>query len=315
MKKLPTLFFAILMLAVASKKISAQINLVPNPSFEDTTACPQFIGQIDFATGWTSYRESPDYFNACANAGGMSVPSNVRGYQIAASGNAYAGIACYRCCINIREYLGAQLLTPLIKGQKYFVSLKVSLCDYTGFDCAINNLGVRFFMQSYTPITPAPLNNFAHIRDTNIISNKSTWTAIKGSFIADTNYQYLSIGNFYTDSHTDTLSCIQFAAYYIDDVCVSTDSLMCMGNVGVQEVFFHQMVNIYPNPSENKLAIKKNCSEKVEYSIFSNLGYVLKNGVLFETETNLDIGSLKKGIYILIVHSNSKNQTVKFIKN
>ena len=32
----------------------AQVNLVPNPSFESYTACPTTFGQIEYATKWFS---------------------------------------------------------------------------------------------------------------------------------------------------------------------------------------------------------------------------------------------------------------------
>ena len=68
-----------------------QVNLVPNPSFEDYTQCPTGFDQIDRATGWSSYAASPDYFNSCANSSGaVGVPSNTWGYQNAKDGNGYS---------------------------------------------------------------------------------------------------------------------------------------------------------------------------------------------------------------------------------
>jgi OOP family OmpA-OmpF porin len=68
----------------------AQINLVPNPSFEIYNTCPNSGGQITYATGWfTATLGSPDYFNSCS--AGYGVPSNGFGYSNAQDGNAYAG--------------------------------------------------------------------------------------------------------------------------------------------------------------------------------------------------------------------------------
>jgi len=60
-----------------------QINLVPNPSFESYTACPNNAATISFATGWLNFGQTPDYFNSCANstASFVGVLSNYFGYH------------------------------------------------------------------------------------------------------------------------------------------------------------------------------------------------------------------------------------------
>src|SRR5687768_16803403 len=67
-------------------------NLVPNPSFEDYDTCPEFLSQINYAIGWGSSRQTPEYYNSCAIPFTVaSVPHNYFGSQYPASGNAYAG--------------------------------------------------------------------------------------------------------------------------------------------------------------------------------------------------------------------------------
>ena len=45
-------------------------NLVPNPSFEEHTACPVTIGFQGFSKPlqWEKWNESPDYFHTCAGS-------------------------------------------------------------------------------------------------------------------------------------------------------------------------------------------------------------------------------------------------------
>jgi len=110
-------------------------------------------------------------------------------------------------------------------------SLKVSLA---GFPCAINKIGVLFTNVFYgdTTVIPAPvMNNFAHVYTSVIITNTTSWTAISGSFVSNSAYQYILVGNFFDDANTDTtiLSGSVCASYYfIDDICVSTDSFTCV---------------------------------------------------------------------------------------
>ena len=196
-------------------------NLVPNSSFEDTISCPNGGGQIYLAIGWTSFNGNPDYFNsctACSNPlGCFGIPENVWGSQQAFDGNAYAAIITYYEQFQYREIVGAKLLQPITPGKKYFVSYYVSRTGGYTFlpyhsDGGSNNLGFRFFMNSYSASDPNPIDNFAHINETSIIIDTINWIRISGTFIADSAYQYIAIGNFFDDQRIlHFLSCPGFA--------------------------------------------------------------------------------------------------------
>lgn len=96
-------------------KITAQVNLVSNPSFELYDSCPNSGGQIYYADNWfqpyavngnVTLISSSDYFNSCSSIAGVGVPQNSVGYQIPLTGNAYAGIICFGPgAFNYREYI------------------------------------------------------------------------------------------------------------------------------------------------------------------------------------------------------------------
>src|SRR5216683_763724 len=100
----------------------AQINLVPNYSFEVYDTCPNTYSQIYYAIPWFSSLPcqcgSSDYYNACAGGPLVSVPSNGGGYQNARTGVGYAGIefggggSCW--CGNLREYIEVKLDSQLV---------------------------------------------------------------------------------------------------------------------------------------------------------------------------------------------------------
>src|SRR5258708_7934679 len=103
-KNLKTLM---LLCATFLNSFSFAQNLVPNPSFEDTIQCPANPQPtIDYASHWSTYGSSSDYFNSCANNNSFiyGVPSNFSGYQNAMHGIAYAGLITW--CDNgiTREY-------------------------------------------------------------------------------------------------------------------------------------------------------------------------------------------------------------------
>lgn len=230
MKKYLAIFFLL-----NSQIILAQINLVPNYSFENFSQCPNWDNQVNYSTGWENFGGTPDYFNSC-NSSGVSVPENGAGFQYSSSGNAYCGFFAYPYTLgggnpNIREHIAAQLNQPLVVGTKYCASIKVSSAfKANNVNCGCNNVGIKFSTVSYQNYagnvnTPSPaVNNFAHIYSPSIISDTLNWTAIEGTFTADSAYTYIIIGNFFDINNTDTLimdsSNYCKAYYYIDDVVV-----------------------------------------------------------------------------------------------
>src|ERR1700741_3310729 len=95
--------------------LKAQNNLVPNPSFENFSQCPNGQAQLSYANSWIQPTgNTPDYFNACANPAFIGIPHNFIGSQNARTGTAYAGFSPYYNCVwNCREYIEVPLIDTL----------------------------------------------------------------------------------------------------------------------------------------------------------------------------------------------------------
>lgn len=236
MKKLSFFFFFLLFINMGLK---AQGNLAPNFSFEQYSSCPDFSDQIYLATPWFQPTQgTSDYFNSCTSSGSyVGVPNNILGYQAAKTGVAYAGLITYLPG-NYREYIEAKMNAPLIAGQKYFVSFYVSLADSIRY--ATDGIGLYFSNDTLKNETEYLLSVTPQIRNPegNIIIDRTSWTKISGTYIAAGGEKFITIGNFKDDAHTDTVRAPGGSAsngglydytayYYIDDVCISTDSLLC----------------------------------------------------------------------------------------
>ncbi len=293
-------------------------NLVPNPSFEIHSGCPQFYTQLYLAVGWTSYRITPDYFNACANIQNpnLGVPVNAFGHQNAFDGNAYIGLICYHSTVvNVREYAGVQLLQPLNTGQRYFITFYVSLADTLGFNCPSSKVGVKFSTQPFSDTIPAPITNSAHVFSQSIISDRTNWTPVSGSFVADSAYQYLMIGNFFDDMHTDTANCFWYSYYYVDNICVSTDSLDCPVITSIQEHNPSNLCEIFLN-SQNEINITT-ANNFIQYvEIYNAMGQIIltDNNAVFENK-KISLKNYSKGVYICKVYSQNKLTVKKIIVN
>lgn len=305
---------AVVMFLVAVCK--GQINLVPNPGFENYVQCPVSINQSITTTSWSSYGGTSDYYNSCANANfcGVSVPFNMGGIQNAASGNAYCGFIAYMNPSvlgtgNVREYIGTQLISPLVVGKKYYVSFKVSLAEGSCFDfnIACNKLGVRFITYNLPYLSLPAVPNAAHVFTNTIISDTSNWVKVQGSFIADSAYNRILCGNFFNDINTSTLSIgspAKQAYYYIDDVVVSTDSLSEI--TGLEETQTEVAEVISPNPATDYITIK--IPDQALYAKFTMYDAMGKQvlSVLLSDKTTINTEGIQNGLYVAQIVTNKR---------
>ena len=131
-------YLIVLTILITANPIRAQTlyNLVPNSSFELYDTCPDDYGQIYRAIGWTSRCESMvEYFNSCSPDAFFNVPSNYMGYQNARHGIGYTQIAIQIALLQVREYVGCQLLNPLKHDVNYCVEFSISLVNVCTITC------------------------------------------------------------------------------------------------------------------------------------------------------------------------------------
>jgi hypothetical protein len=297
--------------------LGGQVNLVPNPSFEDTVNCT--TGFIQEATGWLSFTDSPDYFNSCADvSSGFNVPNTGLGYQQAYDGVAYGGIVLYGVNTSpVREYVGIPLSSPLVIGQKYFVSFQASLADALGTNGWSNKLGAKFTTFSFAaPENDASLiTNSAHIYSDSLLKDTANWVQIKGSFVADSAYQYIVIGNFFDDNNTDTLNCPSISYAFIDMVCVSTDSLTCNLPTNINTLPNQNKISVYPNPTKDILNITfPKALDFYEVLIYNPLGQIVLKEKINTSNAKLDLSSLNPSILFLKILYNNQLYHYKILK-
>jgi hypothetical protein len=320
MKKIVFLFTAFVFLFFS--KINAQ-NLVPNPSFEEYYLCPDDNSMIHYSQGWLVYGGTPDYFNTCSTISWFEIPSNRFGNQTPNSGNSYAGFGTFTSLdINSREFFGVELIDSLLIGQKYYFSFYVSLSDYS--NCISNNIGLRF--TSYYNYLPDP-NNYSHFNIDTMIVDSAKWVKIAGSFIADSTYKYIEFGIFYDGNSTDTviigaISTIfsydpSYASYYyIDDICVSQDSLTCNLSTDIIDYEIMDKIQIFPNPVNNILYIENKFPEKeIEKIIIYNSQGIIEDMFCDFKENFINLENYRNGIYYICIYSTNLIITRKFIIN
>ena len=290
-------------------------NLVPNPSFEEYSICPDGYGLVDYALDWHITKGSPDYFNACAGSSGeFSVPNNNFGNQLAASGMGYIGFLNWTAVNPFYEHFGTTLTSPLIVGATYYLSFKINTAgDSINSGVATNKMGFRFTNVMYDfNSNPSPNDNVAHLYENTIIYDTVNWITVSGTFIADSAYTNIVIGNFFEYDSIDT-TIVHYTAsasyYFIDDIYVShqpqTSGLELNGVINIPV--------ISPNPTNGILSIKSELPIE-ELLIIDISGNVIKK--MTHPPNKIDVTDLKNGLYFIrFVGKNGILGNAKFTKN
>jgi hypothetical protein len=216
----------------------AQPNLVPNPGFEEYKQLPCSYLSTDMSSylkNWDCASDgTADFISDMAGSDCYANPNstNGQGKQIAHTGHNMAFVYNYSetASMDYREYIGVQLKSPLVVGQKYYAEMYVSLTAYSGL--ASNNIGICFFTGSLSRQSGYRINGDPQINSTEVITDYKGWVKVSGTFTADKAYTYLVIGNFFDGSETKTEKSTApdagmtgrstYAGYYIDDITVKT---------------------------------------------------------------------------------------------
>jgi hypothetical protein len=315
---------------------TSSLNLAPNGGFEDTIACPINNSSIGYTKNWIGQHGTPDLFSTCYNDVQVNVPNNFAAVRFPFEGNHYAGIFTFSKG-NFPNFWSetffVRLKNPLVVGQKYFFSMKVSLAD--SCNCATNNLGMYLTKDSSDYIANPnsnSYNNYAKIKANNKILS-TAWTNLSGQFVSDSVYKFLHIGNYFNNFNTDTVitnnfigvnmgnysfpvsTCLSY--YLIDDIRLSIDSNYVV--TSVQDLMWQKVQSdfiIYPNPVIRTLSIKFNNDIKREIKLINSItSEVMYEEIIGSKTKEIPIQHLTSGLYFLLIKQNNTISTKKIIIN
>jgi hypothetical protein len=162
---------------------------------------------------------------------------------------------------------------------------------------------------------PVPLN-YAQVYYPQILADTVGWTLVSGSFVADSAYQYVMIGNHFDNSQTDTLPfeptiSLPMAYTFIDDVCVSRSLSGCPLMVGLEGHVSSDMV-LFPNPASTTVLLT-NVAEGAQVTVADVSGRIVWLGSVAVGELQLNVEAWARGIYILKLESQGRSRSFKFV--
>lgn len=256
----------ITLLCLLSFVLSQGQNLVPNPSFETHTACPTLpYGMIAYSPTYSSFPtvsdwvapilyNSPDYFDTCST-GLYGVPYNRFGYQPAHTGYSYAGLAAYSgpsSGIGGGEYLETKLMSPLIAGQKYYVSFYASNAYWLatgGTITGVDRIGIHFSTSQINDTISSYQRLYLSMdvgsaRGDYLTDSSAAWKLIAGYYTATGGEEWITMGHFFDTSFAfaDT-SLTPSTAYHVSYIYIDDVSVIAADSVALDTSF---CVNSFP---------------------------------------------------------------------
>lgn len=93
-------------------------------------------------------------------------------------------------------------------------------------------------------------------------------------------------------------------------------SCRCVKNlpISIEENFFKEGIQIFPNPFINQITIANYLKQEIKYTIFNDLGMLIKQGIIKSEKEELNTSSLNVGMYILRLQINDNVFTKKIFK-
>jgi len=314
---------------VANLRCEAQ-NLVPNPGFEETDSCTFGLG-LGALHHWYSAYLTPDHLQSCLPYGAANgLPLNFVTYQQPFEGSSCVGLITYHQNgpnDEQREWVMAPLLEPLVPGQTYYGSFRANAAfggnaQYPQIWLANDKVGM-FFTTDDRQLHPGDPNpappNYAHILYPQVLADTVGWTLVSGSFVADSAYQYVMIGQFFSNALTDTLHFspegvpwywLPRAYTLVDAVCVSPSPEGCDMGLGIVEG--HDIgAALFPNPAHHELVVVR--ADGAQAAVYDAVGREVWHGRIIGDRWALDVGRWPRGVYVLHMARGTRVDTFKFV--
>ena len=305
-------------------------NLIPNADFEEYYELPTNWGQWYKMNYWNNLNYdstyfplrsgSPDFFHM-QGSGSVELPNITGSYINPKHGAGIAGLGVIFTTAsdeNYREYLNVKFNDTLMVGKHYYLILNISNGQFTGAACCgfgINSFGILFSTYQPVQLVDEPLSNLAPqliISDT--LYNEE-WQRFVFDFVADSLYEYLTLGNFKNDDSTyyqifngDSME--NGAYYFIDSLYLGERITNSENEINAEENY----VKIFPNPALEKIKINSEITfdKWTIYDLSSKR--IAQNSLKNENSFEIDVSFLNAGVYYIRLETRKGSIVKKIIK-
>ena len=286
------LFPAVIMLFISM--VTNSQNLVPNGDFENYDALPMDKAEWYHCQDWSNLNEyrgfaygygSPDYFHD-DGWGIVDLPITGFSWVEAYSGKAIMGFVTKTSnTSNYREYLSAELTSPLLVGANYRLTYYITNgAVFHEGGWSSNHIGVHFSQNKLIQKGDEPLSVVPQL-DIKEEAWATLWKEVSYEFMAMQPNKFITIGNFYNDANTSfsfrsTGNGKSASYYFIDNVELIQISEPCE--------FSLEMPNVFTPNGDGKndryVPIEYDCIKEADVMIVNRWGQTVY------TSTDLQVG-------------------------
>ncbi|MBL7951125.1 MAG: T9SS type A sorting domain-containing protein [Flavobacteriales bacterium] len=222
------------------------------------------------------------------------------------------------------ELIGAELIEPLMVGATYYVSFYINAAA-GGSEwpmSASSHYGALFTTEAEVwevGMAFWPARNFAHVYHPEVMSDTAAWFLVSGSFVADSAYRYMVLGNHFDNTYTeaDTIIIQDSTAYlyraytFVDQVCVSLDPMGCPLAQSLSEQEGGSLL-FYPNPAVRELIIA-GLQPRAHVRVYDAVGRSLWEGLSQGAQLELDVSPWGRGLYTAVIQDEQGIRSKKFV--
>ncbi len=310
-------------------------NLISNGSFEIADSCPIFIiGVHNWQLANADYTP-PIYYSTCDTIPNFSVPENQDSYQYPEDGNAYVLLGFYANyqAGGFYEYIQTKMTQKLITKKKYTLFFYVNLIDDYMRNSnpkiiAINK--IEALLSTWQAANWDTSGNYGGYHRINykpqlvtnyFITDTMNWQKVSFTFVADSAYQYLTIGCFEPPNNIGQKiiiegSNLKAAAYNIDNVSLyEIPDTLPPSPIPLPEI----EATASPNPTYALVTfgVPGNAAGTLPpISVFNTLGQA-ENVVVVSNSIaqyiTLNFGYYASGMYYVVINSEDKRYTYKVV--
>lgn len=187
---------------------------MPNGDFEDTISktfpCSWLVDEVginEYVYNWfTPIGTTTDIMSTYAEDDcWANAPNTGEGKRAPHSGEVMIGFINYSpeggCQPNEwHEYFSIKLSEKLVPGNVYCLEFWVALGGNSKY--ATNNIGGLFTTKTPKRGSCEPILYKPQVNIDRVVNNTKDWLRIEASFLADSAYEYLTLGNFFTHDQT-----------------------------------------------------------------------------------------------------------------
>ena len=241
-------------------------NLVKNPGFEILSDTNVHSSNIDItkAKFWTSpsvssasiLRKTPD----------NATPFNYRD-TLPYTNTLFPHTGKYMCQINTygkiinyeeRQYIQGELTKTLIKGKTYKIEFWIAKGLYWNQFLLSNHIGIVFLKKKFYSSSGSVLPLKPHFSSEISSDNLNEWFRVSWNYLADDEYKYFIIGNFFPNKRSKTKDATDpghlLAQYLLDDISIkeidSSGLNLSLQTIEINKPIPLNNVNFEPNKTE-----------------------------------------------------------------